>query len=322
MAELGKKYCVYCLAEVSPLRFRCTECQDIELCPECFSAGAEIGHHRRYHGYQLVDGGRFTLWGPEAEGGWTSREEQLLLDAIEQFGFGNWVSEGERGEGERESERGVGSTPGRGRAARGPRHLPRGATQTHPPGRARDAACSYLAASPRKQPGGPLCTICMEGTPRSGHEVVATAQLSPHSLRASFSLNAAPLSPPSERPAHVRLALSPPGPQASHPPRLPGSLWCSWACPTTVHRGSHSRQVVFSPSLGLRTSRILAPQVEEPTPTHPFVKVSLSTDWPGVLLEIQWGTEPENWTHLHGWHPQPLRLSTAHTPLTCFSVLS
>ncbi|KAL1785327.1 transcriptional adapter 2-beta [Sigmodon hispidus] len=91
MAELGKKYCVYCLAEVSPLRFRCTECQDIELCPECFSAGAEIGHHRRYHGYQLVDGGRFTLWGPEAEGGWTSREEQLLLDAIEQFGFGNWV---------------------------------------------------------------------------------------------------------------------------------------------------------------------------------------------------------------------------------------
>ncbi|XP_040093273.1 transcriptional adapter 2-beta [Oryx dammah] len=54
--DLGKKYCVYCLAEVSPLRFRCTECQDIELCPECFSAGAEIGHHRRYHGYQLVDG--------------------------------------------------------------------------------------------------------------------------------------------------------------------------------------------------------------------------------------------------------------------------
>ena len=97
MAELGKKYCVYCLAEVSPLRFRCTECQDIELCPECFSAGAEIGHHRRYHGYQLVDGGRFTLWGPEAEGGWTSREEQLLLDAIEQFGFGNWVSSGPGG---------------------------------------------------------------------------------------------------------------------------------------------------------------------------------------------------------------------------------
>ncbi|KAG5193991.1 hypothetical protein JEQ12_020352 [Ovis aries] len=90
MAEPGKKYCVYCLAEVSPLRFRCTECRDIELCPECFSAGAEIGHHRRYHGYQLVDGGRFTLWGPEAEGGWTYREEQLLLDAIEQFGFGNW----------------------------------------------------------------------------------------------------------------------------------------------------------------------------------------------------------------------------------------
>lgn len=91
MADLGKKYCVNCLSDVTNLRLRCTECPDIELCPECFSAGAEISNHRRWHGYQLVDGGRFSLWGPEAEGGWTSREEQSLLDAIEQYGFGNWV---------------------------------------------------------------------------------------------------------------------------------------------------------------------------------------------------------------------------------------
>uniref|UniRef100_A0A3B3BBW7 Transcriptional adapter n=1 Tax=Oryzias melastigma TaxID=30732 RepID=A0A3B3BBW7_ORYME len=90
MADLGKKYCVNCLADVTNLRLRCTECTDIELCPECFSAGAEIGNHRRWHGYQQVDGGRFSIWGPEAEGGWTSREEQSLLDAIEQYGFGNW----------------------------------------------------------------------------------------------------------------------------------------------------------------------------------------------------------------------------------------
>jgi len=91
MADLGKKYCVNCLADVTNLRLRCTDCPDIELCPECFSAGAEIGNHRRWHGYQQVDGGRFSLWGPEAAGGWTSREEQSLLDAIEQYGFGNWV---------------------------------------------------------------------------------------------------------------------------------------------------------------------------------------------------------------------------------------
>ncbi|XP_056298207.1 transcriptional adapter 2-beta [Pseudoliparis swirei] len=90
MADLGKKYCVNCLADVTNLRLRCTDCPDIELCPECFSAGAEIGNHRRWHGYQQVDGGRFSLWGPEAAGGWTSREEQSLLDAIEQYGFGNW----------------------------------------------------------------------------------------------------------------------------------------------------------------------------------------------------------------------------------------
>lgn len=93
MADLGKKYCVNCLADVTNLRLRCTDCPDIELCPECFSAGAEIGNHRRWHGYQQVDGGRFSLWGSEAEGGWTSREEQSLLDAIEQYGFGNWVRE-------------------------------------------------------------------------------------------------------------------------------------------------------------------------------------------------------------------------------------
>ena len=91
MADLGKKYCVNCLADVTNLRLRCNDCPDIELCPECFSAGAEIGNHRRWHSYQHVDGGRFPLWGPEAEGGWTSREEQSLLDAIEQYGFGNWV---------------------------------------------------------------------------------------------------------------------------------------------------------------------------------------------------------------------------------------
>ncbi|XP_037538421.1 transcriptional adapter 2-beta [Nematolebias whitei] len=90
MADLGKKYCVNCLADVTNLRLRCTDCPDIELCPECFSAGAEIGNHRRWHGYQQVDGGLFSLWGPEAEGGWSSREEQSLLDAIEQYGFGNW----------------------------------------------------------------------------------------------------------------------------------------------------------------------------------------------------------------------------------------
>jgi len=92
MADLGKKkYCVNCLADVTDVRLRCTDCADIELCPECFSAGAELGSHRKWHGYQQVDGGRFSLWGAAAEGGWTGREEKSLLDAIEQYGFGNWV---------------------------------------------------------------------------------------------------------------------------------------------------------------------------------------------------------------------------------------
>ena len=35
MAELGKKYCVYCLADVDLLHFHCTECPDIRLCQAC-----------------------------------------------------------------------------------------------------------------------------------------------------------------------------------------------------------------------------------------------------------------------------------------------
>nr|XP_031293694.1 transcriptional adapter 2-beta [Camelus dromedarius] len=68
MAELRKEYWLYCLAEVSPLRFRCTECQDIELCPECFSAGAEIGTTAATHTATSVDGGRFTSVGALGRG--------------------------------------------------------------------------------------------------------------------------------------------------------------------------------------------------------------------------------------------------------------
>ena len=32
MVELDKKYCVYCLVEVSPLHFCCIICKGIELC--------------------------------------------------------------------------------------------------------------------------------------------------------------------------------------------------------------------------------------------------------------------------------------------------
>ena len=108
--------CKYCQEDVVGLRVKCAQCTDFELCLQCFSAGAEIGPHKNDHPYQfkvwvpLIYGNRQTnllsiscnmLYIPIhqdagavglfiGKNGWTAKEEQHLLDAIEQYGFGNW----------------------------------------------------------------------------------------------------------------------------------------------------------------------------------------------------------------------------------------
>ncbi|KAK3874696.1 hypothetical protein Pcinc_020382 [Petrolisthes cinctipes] len=94
MADTFAKYhCNYCEEDVNGLRVRCLECEDFDLCLQCFSCGAEIGKHRRNHGYQFMAGvfqdtGNFSIF--PGQGHWTAREEVRLLDAIEQYGYGNW----------------------------------------------------------------------------------------------------------------------------------------------------------------------------------------------------------------------------------------
>ena len=50
--------------------------------------GAEIGPHKNDHAYQFMDSGALSVF--RGKGGWSAREHLHLLDAIEQFGFGNW----------------------------------------------------------------------------------------------------------------------------------------------------------------------------------------------------------------------------------------
>ncbi|XP_012153656.1 transcriptional adapter 2B isoform X2 [Megachile rotundata] len=89
MADLYAKYnCTYCQEDISGLRVRCVECPDFDLCLQCFSAGAEIGPHKNDHSYQFMDSGTISIF--NGRGNWTAREQLRLLDAIEQFGFGNW----------------------------------------------------------------------------------------------------------------------------------------------------------------------------------------------------------------------------------------
>ncbi|XP_071478508.1 transcriptional adapter 2-beta-like isoform X1 [Diadema antillarum] len=83
-------YCNYCQEELKSFSVKCCECSDTEtfdLCLQCFRAGAEIGGHKRDHGYQIMDNALYPAGG---RGEWSMTEESCLLEAIEIFGFGNW----------------------------------------------------------------------------------------------------------------------------------------------------------------------------------------------------------------------------------------
>nr|CAG4650937.1 EOG090X058A [Simocephalus serrulatus] len=93
MADLFMKHrCGYCQDDIQGIRIRCSVCVDYELCLQCFSLGCEIGPHKSSHGYRIIDPGTFSIFPNEREdeGGWIAREDYQLLDAIEQFGYGNW----------------------------------------------------------------------------------------------------------------------------------------------------------------------------------------------------------------------------------------
>lgn len=90
--ELFSKFvCTNCQEDIPGIRIHCCECSDYESCLQCFSAGAEIGQHRNTHNYKFMDAGTLSIFrGKNPPGGWSAKEELLLLDSVEQYGFGNW----------------------------------------------------------------------------------------------------------------------------------------------------------------------------------------------------------------------------------------
>ncbi|OXA38960.1 transcriptional adapter 2B isoform X1 [Folsomia candida] len=106
--------CLNCRYEISGLGVECSECQPqgapFRLCAECFASGTEIGSHKKEHPYRYFDSGSLALFpgsrqdissskennsssttnAPTTSNRWSAREEIRLLDAIEQYGFGNW----------------------------------------------------------------------------------------------------------------------------------------------------------------------------------------------------------------------------------------
>ena len=113
VSELYIKYnCNYCQEDIGGLRIKCAECSDFDLCLECFCCGAQIAKHKNNHKYIFMNNGGFSIFKTTQESSnsskskrvssingnkveeekiiWNARDEMRLLDAVEQYGFGNW----------------------------------------------------------------------------------------------------------------------------------------------------------------------------------------------------------------------------------------
>lgn len=85
---MAKYLCGYCQRDISGLRIRCAECTEFDLCLQCFACGVESGPHKKDHQYRVgraLGAAAFDIPAP-----WCLAEENMLLDAVEQYGFGNW----------------------------------------------------------------------------------------------------------------------------------------------------------------------------------------------------------------------------------------
>ncbi|CAH8433555.1 unnamed protein product [Schistosoma curassoni] len=78
--------CSNCLKQAD-VHLICVECDCVQLCVACYCYGAESGIHKKNHGYRVS---RLNLLPHSILEGWSSEEELNLLEALEQYGIGNW----------------------------------------------------------------------------------------------------------------------------------------------------------------------------------------------------------------------------------------
>ncbi|KRY68078.1 Transcriptional adapter 2-beta [Trichinella pseudospiralis] len=85
--------CCNCIEPIMTVSFECTECTDLVLCGLCFCCGAELGQHKRVHGYRVHNIGGPCAFPNEFDAqteAWTTREEFRMLDMIERYNLGDW----------------------------------------------------------------------------------------------------------------------------------------------------------------------------------------------------------------------------------------
>eukprot|EP00871_Galdieria_phlegrea_P000946 jgi/Galph1/1852/GphlegSOOS_G526.1 len=81
-------YCNYCRRDVSrTLHIRCAECQDFDLCLDCFWNGLTLWPHHPESPYRVIA----PIYSPIYCEDWAALEEEFLLDGLERFGVDNWT---------------------------------------------------------------------------------------------------------------------------------------------------------------------------------------------------------------------------------------
>ncbi|KAG0048462.1 Transcriptional adapter ada2 [Gryganskiella cystojenkinii] len=88
IAEAGVKYhCDPCSQNITDtVRIRCAVCSDFDLCVSCFCNGTELGKHKNWHDYRVMEQHSFPIF----DNDWGADEELLLIEGAENFGIGNW----------------------------------------------------------------------------------------------------------------------------------------------------------------------------------------------------------------------------------------
>lgn len=96
--------CDSCFKDISHvLRIQCAECDEVDLCAECFSNGVEFQNHQKHHAYRILPPFTFSVYNnnnsnqaiekdvkDEKDGYWRADEELLLIEGCESHGLGNW----------------------------------------------------------------------------------------------------------------------------------------------------------------------------------------------------------------------------------------
>lgn len=79
--------CVFCHYVLVKPFIECVQCPGtVLLCLNCFALGREIENHQNTHSYRIAHDNIQVF----SDTNWTAKEEKLLLEFIDSFGYNNW----------------------------------------------------------------------------------------------------------------------------------------------------------------------------------------------------------------------------------------